>query len=262
MIRAAAIGLALFAVPALAQTVAVDGDLNCRALAQAAYDAPTTRYPHGVLGDTIEWGALRLTYSFICAGGVDSSDTTVTITLPDELVFEDVAPRIVPPAAMGAQAIFGGAGILVVESHRDLGARLALWSVSAEGAATRAASTPFIGQRFRWLAPLGFADLDGDGLTEFPFVDRPHLAKTLRIWRYDAGDLTLVASLPGVTNHRIGERDIAGGIRDCGQGPEMLVASADWSQMLAVTFSNGTLTARPIGTDTSRPAFARALACG
>ena len=261
MIRRLALGLVLCAAQASAQTVEVDGDLHCRALTQAAYDAPTTRYPHGVLGDTVEWGALRLTYGFICAGGPDMSATTITITLPNELVFEDVAPRIVPADVLQEQLVFGGHGILVVESHRDLGARLALWTVTGEGEATRRATTPFIGQRFRWLAPLGFADLDGDALTEFPFVDRPHLAKTLRVWRYENGAFVQVASLPGVTNHRIGEPDIAGGIRDCGQGPEMIVASADWSQMLAVTF-DGTLTARVIGQDTSRPAFARAMACG
>jgi hypothetical protein len=45
------------------------------------------------------------------------------------------------------------------------------------------ASTPWIGQRFRWLAPVAAADLDGDGAMELAYVDRPHLARTLRVWR-------------------------------------------------------------------------------
>jgi hypothetical protein len=45
------------------------------------------------------------------------------------------------------------------------------------------AATPHIGSANRWLAPIGAADLDGDGRVEIAYVDRPHLARTLRIWR-------------------------------------------------------------------------------
>ena len=40
---------------------------------------------------------------------------------------------------------------------------------------------------FTLLAPLGAADLDGDGKIELAYIDRPHLAKILRIWRFDDG---------------------------------------------------------------------------
>jgi len=59
---------------------------------------------------------------------------------------------------------------------------------------------------------VGAADLDGDGFVEVAFIDRPHLAKVLRVWRYVDGDFAEVAVMDGVTNHRIGEPDIAGGI--------------------------------------------------
>jgi len=41
----------------------------------------------------------------------------------------------------------------------------------------------------------------------------------------------------------------------------MLMATADWTRMLAVTMKDGQLQGADIGLDTSRPAFAAALAC-
>ncbi len=123
------------------------------------------------------------------------------------------------------------------------------------------ADIPYIGRSNRWLAPLGATDLDGDGAIEVAYTDRPHLAKTLRIWRFEAGELTHVADLDGFTNPRIGERNIAGGIRTCDGKPEIIVASADWTEMWATTFDNAKFDQRLLGRDTSRPAFAKAMAC-
>lgn len=173
-----------------------------------------------------------------------------TFELPRTSVFEDVHPRLTDLDGDGAPEV------ITVESDQRLGARLAVW-----GSDGRIVATPYIGTRFRWLAPVGAADLDGDGSIELAYVDRPHLAKTLRVWRYEQGELIPLGALPGVTNHRIGEPDIAGGIRSCGEMPEMLVASADWRAILAIRFEAGVFSQRQIGTDTSRDAFARALAC-
>ena len=212
-------------------------------LAEARYLDPTTRYDHAVLGDAVEWGALALT-------GAESGQV-VTLTLPPSRVFEDVAPRLVDVDLDGAFEA------MVVESDQSLGARLAIYS--ADGSLK--AATPFIGQRYRWLAPVGAADLDGDGRVEVAYVDRPHLARTLRVWRYDDGALVEVADLPGVTNHRIVEADIAGGLRDCLGTIEMIVASADWARVLGVSFDGATLTARDFGPHVDRSSFANAMAC-
>ncbi|WP_187430221.1 hypothetical protein ROLI_008380 [Roseobacter fucihabitans] len=210
------------------------------AIISARYEGPTTRYAHDVLGDAIEHVTLRVGLA---------SGVTRRFTLPDDLVFEDTEPRIVD------LDFDGSAEVIVVESSQSRGARLAIY-----GQQGRIAATDFIGTRFRWLAPIGAADLDGDGHMEIAYIDRPHLAKTLRLLRYRDQNLTLIAQLSGLTNHRIGERDIAGGVRVCAGRPELLVASPDWSQMLSVTF-DGALAGRVIGEDTSRAAFARALAC-
>lgn len=207
----------------------------------ASYAGPTTRYAHAVLGDGIEHTTLVLTY----ADGTDRQ-----FDLPDDLVFEDTAPRLVDLDFDGA------AEVITVESSQTQGARLAVYGVDG-----RITATPHIGTRFRWLAPVGAADLDGDGAMEIAYVDRPHLAKTLRLWRYENGRLLELAALPGVTNHRIGEPDIAGGIRTCAGVPEMIVASGDWSRLVAVSYADGHFVTKTLGGDTSRPGFARAMAC-
>ncbi|WP_298861409.1 VCBS repeat-containing protein [uncultured Sulfitobacter sp.] len=233
---------ALMALSALLAPVATPAFAADGAIVAARYVEPTTRYSHGVLGDAIEHGALEL--------HLDGTTKRTVIRLPQERVFEDTEPRVVDVDGDGRSEV------VVVESHQDEGARLAIYN--AEGLF---ATTPYIGTRNRWLAPIAIADMDGDGLVELAYIDRPHLAKTLRIWRFESGTLSEVTALEGLTNHRIGERDIAGGLRDCGFGPEMIVASGDWRQLMAVTFDGASLSAREIGAHKNRASFAKALAC-
>jgi hypothetical protein len=207
----------------------------------ARYDNPTTRYAHAVLGDNIEHGALVLTLR---------SGEERRFELPLSSVFEDTAPRLVDVD------LDGHPEVVTVESSQSQGARLAIYDATG-----RRAATPYIGTRFRWLAPIGAADLDGDGQVELAYIDRPHLAKTLRIWRFANSGLTQIASLPGLTNHRIGEADIAGGVRSCRGVAEMILATADWQKMVAVRMVGTGLETTVIGSDTSRAAFRRALSC-
>ncbi len=215
----------------------------------AKFAEPTTRYAHGILGDAVEWGALSL----VVDGCPDQSETcrkTVTYRLPDTRVFEDVETRLADLDGDGLSEV------IVIETHVNRGASLAVY-----GAQGKLAATPHIGSSNRWLAPVGAADLDGDGRVEIAYVDRPHLAKTLRVWRWQGGGLHHVADLPGVTNHRIGEDYISGGIRKCGGLPEMIVASANWQRLVAVTLQGGQLSATDIGAHNGRESFRKALRC-
>ena len=213
----------------------------------ARYGKPTARYPHGALGDDHEWGALIVRLS---------DGTAQTARLDTRRVFEDTRPRRVDLDGDGA------AELIAVESDAALGARLAVWGLR-EGRLARLAATPFIGTRFRWLAPVGAADLDDDGAMEVAYVDRPHLARVLRVWRYlpEGPALVEVAAEAGHTNHRMGEPDIAGGIRDCGTGPEIVTASADWTRLRATRLHGDRLTSRDIGPYRGRESFAASLSC-
>ena len=211
----------------------------------AVFADPTAEYAHGVLGDAIEWKTLRFT----------AAGATTSIQAPEGRVFEDVAPRLWDITGDGAPEV------VVVESDAQLGARLVIYALFADGIRELAA-TPNIGTRFRWLAPVGAADLDGDGHIEIAYVDRPHLAKTLRIWRWRDGSFDQVARYAGVSNHRIGEDFISGGLRDCGAGPEMIVADAPWRNVIALTLRDGSVAAKQVSRFEGPRSFEAALACG
>lgn len=214
---------------------------NAQAITKAAYTAPTTRYAHGVLGDAVEWAALRLTFD---------DGRRLTMRLPQSLVFEDIRPRLADLDGDGAPEV------ITVESSLTKGARLAIY-----GPKGRITATPHIGQRNRWLAPIGAADMDGDGMVEIAYIDRPHLAKTLRLWRYRDGHLTEVARAEGLTNHKIDWDHIPGGIRDCGSGSEIITANADWSRIMATRMSGAGLQSRPIADYRGPDSLTAALAC-
>jgi hypothetical protein len=224
-------------------------------LERAAFGAPTERYAHGVLGDAIEYGALTLTVSnrSSATAGQDAAvrRSQIVIRLPRDHVFEDLEPRLVDLDLDGRAD-----AAMVVETDVALGGALALYG--PEGKITE---TPHIGRTNRWLAPIGAADLDGDGHVELAYVDRPHLARTIRVWRYRSGRLEPVAELAGFTNHRIGEDFITSGLRDCGQGPEMILADSSWRNVVAVQLTQGALQARTLAPFRSRASVDRALSC-
>ena len=224
-------GLCLTVVPVM--TTAAD-------VQSARFAEPTERYGHGVLGDAVEYGALRLS---------DTNGRTVLIRLPRDHVFEDITPRLADVDGDGT------AEVVVIETDMAKGAALAIY-----GMAGKIAETPHIGRTHRWLAPIGVGDLDGDGRIELAYIDRPHLAKTLRIWRFENGALHHVVDQPGLTNHRIGWDYIPGGIRTCGGAAEMITASADWTQLMATSFNGKTVHSRSLGAYSAQ-AVKDALAC-
>ncbi len=175
---------------------------------------PTDRYDHGVLGDAVEWGGLRISVT----KGPD-----LVVTLPQTRVFEDVEARLADLDGDGRREV------VVVETDMARGASLAVY----DGAGKRAA-TAFIGQTHRWLAPAGIGDFDGDGRVELAYVDRPHLAKELVFVRYAQGRLTEIARAIGFTNHRIGQDRISGGAVRCDGRDVLLVADAGWTRRIAL----------------------------
>ena len=183
---------------------------------------PTDRYDHAILGDALEWGGLRLTVD-TCPPCADRRLQTLIVTLPPSRVFEDIEARLADVTGDGL------AEVVVVETHVGRGAALAVY----DGFGRRIA-TPYIGRPHRWLAPAGIADFDGDGRVEIAYVDRPHLLAELVFVRLEGDRLIETLRLPGLTNHRIGDTAISGGLRDCGLGPELILASKNWSRRMQV----------------------------
>lgn len=216
----------------------------------ARFTDPTDRYPHNVLGDLPGFGALEVRLE----GG-----TTLRMLLPDSRVFEDIAPRLWDINGDGIPEI------VAVESDQRLGARLTAWSVQKAADGTHSlslrAAGDFIGTRFRWLAPAGMADFTGDGLSEIAYVAMPHLARRLVLVRLEGERFIPVAQLDGISNHRIGEDFITGGVRDCGGAPELLLPSADWNRIARVALNNGRLVAADQGPFSSAQALQAMLAC-
>ncbi|MGF1658005.1 MAG: VCBS repeat-containing protein [Rubrimonas sp.] len=211
---------------------------------RAYYMMPTERYPHGALGDTLEWGGL-----------VYDGEVYAGHVLTREFVFEDTEPRL---------ADFDGdcaPEVVVVESHETEGAQLAVYAID-RGRLLKIAATPHIGARFRWLAPAGIADFDRDGDLDVAFVRTPHLGGTLEFWGFAAGGLTRLGAVEGVTNHRFGDAAILGGARDCGDGAEVVVADQEWGRTLAARLEDGAVSLRALAEDARPETLARALACG
>lgn len=214
------------------------------------FSEPTNRYPHNVLGDLPGFGALEVTLE----GG-----RTLRLVLPENRVFEDIAPRLWDIDGDGIPEI------VAVESDQRLGARLTAWTLRRDQAGapnlSLRAATEFIGTRFRWLAPAGIADFTGDGLPEIVYVEMPHLSRRLVMVRLDGERFEPVARLEGISNHRIGENVITGGLRECGAHPEVLLPSADWQRVLRVTFQSGQLTVADHGPFAGARALDAMLAC-
>lgn len=232
--------LALAVLPAMSQAQSV---------VDARFTGVTDRYPHGVLGANSEHDTLQVTLA---------NGQRLAARLPAPLVFEDTAPRVVDLNGDGL------AEVIVVQSHASLGAQLAVWGVKDQELVPLVVGPP-IGTRFRWLAVAGAADLDGDGEMDIAYVDRPHLLRDLVVVNVSdtGGDWSLreIARAPALTNHRIGEADIAGGIRDCGRGPEVITANADWSRVIATRLQDGVLQSRDIGAHLDRTSFSAAMRC-
>ncbi len=211
--------------------------------ASAAYFGETREYAHGVLGDDIEYKGLYMTWFD------EGRFVEARIELPEGQVFEDIAPRC---------GDFDGDGapdpVTVISDARD-GARLALF---VRGQAFIA---PPIGQGNRWLAPFAIADMNGDDAPDIAYVEKPHIGGRLMLWTLRQGKMHQLASGERFSNHRIGEDFITGGVRDCGDGPELVLPNFDWSQLMSVTFGEDGLQAVALGRDTGPATVDNALKC-
>jgi hypothetical protein len=195
-------------------------------IALAWLASPTDRYTHGVLGDAIEAGAVRVR---------THDGRELRFVLGPDSVLEDLRARVEDVDGDGRDEV------LVVRSRLDAGAALLALGVR-DGRLVPIAETPPIGRAHRWLNPVGVADVDGDGRKDVLVVLTPHIGGTLVVYGFGPAGFVEKARIAGFSNHALGSRALGlSALLDVdGDGiAEALVPSADRSRLRVLRFAGG-----------------------
>lgn len=180
------------------------------------------RYPHAVLGDGIE--ATRVVWL-----ERHRLDPLRSLQLGAPEVFEDrrLRPWRLPDGRTGLVTVRSGAS----------GAQLAVVAASrSEAAALEVATTgPAIGTRNRWLSPASVGPDDA----QIWAVHTPHLGGVLHRYRHEGGTLVSEVVSAGLTNHRLGARDLDVSAR---VGPWLLLPTQNWRGARGVDTTSGLIT--------------------
>lgn len=164
-----------------------------KGIVKAMLTCGTSRYAHGVLGDLIEAGCLVIE---------DDKGEAYVVELPETQVFEDLIPRISDIDGNGRN------DVVVIRSDAQTGAALVVYSIENE-AVVELAATPPIGTAFRWLAPVGIADFDGDDRLDIAYVQTPHIGGILKVWSMTENGFEQIAQQSGFSNHSIGSKRVS-----------------------------------------------------
>jgi hypothetical protein len=186
----------------------------------AALAGATTRYAHGVLGDSIE--AARV---------VVLSGTPLAIQgaaeIPDPAVVEGLLP-IWADVGGGAER-----ELVVTESDAQVGSRIVVFSEQGQ----RLGESAAIGQGYRWRHPIAVAPFGPNGELEIAVVKTPHIGGIAEFFRLESGALTLQAQASGVSSHSLGSRNLdqaLAGDLDGDGAVELLVPNQAHTALVAV----------------------------
>lgn len=152
---------------------------------------PSARYPHGILGDTVEPREFRV------HGGPERY--LRRFPAPVGTVFE---------TRFGVWGDSDGDGrdeLLLTESSERFGARFAVYELQGG----RRAVGPANGRGYRWKHLLGTASTGPGGATEIIGVSTPHIGGVLEFYRDEGERLVLQHSRPGFSSHRISSANLA-----------------------------------------------------
>lgn len=204
----------------------VASDVGAEAISDAYYSAPVERYGHFALGRPHEYSRVTAT---------TDAGRKLVFQLPENEVFEDLAPRIIRLAADEPEEL------LAIVSNRDSGSRLMMLRLSG-GRLEASAQSPAIGVPMRWLNPVGVADLDGDGRAEIAAVITPHIGGILKVYRRQGSKLVEISTLGDFSNHvyRSTELALSAPVSITGK-MHLLVPDATRLRLRIVRLENGRL---------------------
>ncbi|WP_210408966.1 hypothetical protein [Halorhabdus rudnickae] len=183
------------------------------------YGDVTDRYRHGALGDTLEPSSL------VVVDPIGPEVVTRTV-LDAPLVFEGVQPLV---ADLDSD---GDPEIVTTIADAENGARIAIYSPTGE----RIATGPVYGPG--WRHQLAVAPFAPDSSTELAAILKPHVTHTLEYYRLEDGDLSVSATVDGVSSHTYGSRNLDGAVAadlDDDGAVELFVPTTDRRRLVAVT---------------------------
>ncbi|MEE8047125.1 MAG: hypothetical protein V3T49_09800, partial [Dehalococcoidia bacterium] len=189
-----------------------------------SFSGPTDRYPHGALGDLIEWTDLVVSSQ-------DPLIEEVRFSLPTNEVFEGLYPLVADINGDGTDEI------VTTVSSVSSGARLTVFGFDGVKLEIIAESKP-IGSGFRWIHQIAVAPFGPDGEIEIAVVQTPHIGGIAQFYRHAGDKLELVASKAGgYMSHVNGSRDLdqaVAGDFDGDGAVELLVPSRDQQTLIAL----------------------------
>ena len=160
-----------------------------------SYADSTDRYPHGAIGDPIEWGGMWAVPT------VDGAEATHPL-LEETDVFEGLYPMLADIDQDGEQEIIG------TVSNPTTGAMLVVMKRVGTIVEVVAVSEP-TGTGFRWTHQVAVAPFGPDDAMELATIKTPHIGGVAEFYRLAEGKLELVASLPGnYSSHVNGSRNL------------------------------------------------------
>jgi len=154
--------------------------------------APTERYSHGVLGDSLEATTITLVDTTSDPYGIH------VIQIDKRDVIEGIAPMWVDLDGDGSREI------IVTQSNADIGARIVVYG---EDGSLFASGEP-IGQGFRWRHQLAVSQFIEDGPQEIAVIRTPHIGGVIEIYALEGDRLEIKSWLDGFSSHQIGSRNL------------------------------------------------------
>lgn len=187
---------------------------------------PSTRYPHGIVGDALEATEITLVET------EPSLQVVLRIAIPGQGVVEGLAPIWADLNGDGQREI------IVTVSDSEQGAQVVVYAESGE----RIGLGPAVGQGSRWRHQIAVAPFGPNGEIELAEVLTPHIGGIAGFYRLGAESLDLLAQQGGVTSHAIGSRNLdmglAGDLDGDGQ-PELVVFNQRFTELTALRRTEG-----------------------